>query len=125
MGARRARITAIIERFRGHTYLRVKLDTGRTHQIRVHLAHLKYPLIGDPVYGTRLTRPPGAGDALLEALRSFKRQALHAAALTFDHPVSGERLAFEAPPPADFASLLDALRRDAPAHAAMPRSVGA
>lgn len=115
----------VMERFRGHTYLRVKLDTGRTHQIRVHLAHLKYHLIGDPVYGTRLTRPPGAGDALLEALRSFKRQALHAAALTFDHPVSGERLAFEAPPPADFASLLDALRRDAPAHAAMPRSVGA
>lgn len=115
----------VLERFRGHTYLRVKLDTGRTHQIRVHLAHLKYPLVGDPVYGTRLGRPRGAGDQLIEALRSFKRQALHAAALAFDHPLSGERLAFEAPPPADFAALLDALRTDARANAAVRRSIGA
>ncbi len=82
----------LMERFRGHTYLKVKLDTGRTHQIRVHLAHLKYPLVGDPVYGSRLARPRGAGDALIAALRGFKRQALHAAALAFDHPQSEERL---------------------------------
>jgi 23S rRNA pseudouridine1911/1915/1917 synthase len=112
----------VLERFRGHTYLRVKLDTGRTHQIRVHLAHLKHSLVGDPVYGARLARPRGAGDALLEALRGFKRQALHAGALAFDHPQSGERLAFEAPPPADFAALLAALRADAPARAALRRA---
>jgi 23S rRNA pseudouridine1911/1915/1917 synthase len=115
----------VLERFRGHTFLRVKLDTGRTHQIRVHLAHLKHSLVGDPVYGARLARPRGAGDALLEALRGFKRQALHAAALAFDHPQSGERLAFEAPPPADFAALLHALRTDAPGNAALRRSMKA
>jgi 23S rRNA pseudouridine1911/1915/1917 synthase len=115
----------VLERFRGHTYLRVKLDTGRTHQIRVHFAHLKHSLVGDPVYGSRLARPRGAGDALLEALRGFKRQALHAAALAFDHPLSGERLAFEAPPPADFAAVLRALRADAPGNAALRRSKGA
>jgi 23S rRNA pseudouridine1911/1915/1917 synthase len=103
----------VLERFRGHSYLKVKLDTGRTHQIRVHLAHLKYPLVGDPVYGSRLARPRGAGEALISALRGFKRQALHAAALAFDHPQSGERLTFEAPPPSDFAGLLEALRTDA------------
>jgi 23S rRNA pseudouridine1911/1915/1917 synthase len=103
----------VLERFRGHTYLKVKLDTGRTHQIRVHLAHLKHPLVGDPVYGSRLARPRGSGEALNSALRGFKRQALHAAALAFDHPTSGERLSFEAPLPADFAALLAALRADA------------
>ncbi len=66
----------VLERFRGHTYLNVKLDTGRTHQIRLHLAHLKYPLVGDPVYGSRLARPRGSGEALDTALRGFKRQAL-------------------------------------------------
>lgn len=114
----------VLERFRGHTYLKVKLDTGRTHQIRVHLAHLKHPLVGDPVYGSRLARPRGASDALIATLRGFKRQALHAAALAFDHPQSGERLAFEAPPPADFAALLGALRTDARGRAAVSRSLG-
>ncbi|HTV95723.1 MAG TPA: 23S rRNA pseudouridine(1911/1915/1917) synthase RluD [Steroidobacteraceae bacterium] len=110
----------VLERYRGHTYLRIKLDTGRTHQIRVHLAHLKYPLVGDPVYGARLMRPRGAGDALLAALRGFKRQALHAAALALDHPASGERLSFEAPLPPDLAGLLTVLREDA---RAAPRAV--
>jgi 23S rRNA pseudouridine1911/1915/1917 synthase len=115
----------VIERFRGHTYLKVKLDTGRTHQIRVHLAHLKHPLIGDPVYGRRLARPRGSSEALITVLRGFKRQALHAAALAFDHPVNGRRLSFEAPLPADFTSLLGALRADARGTAGMSRSVRA
>ena len=110
----------VLERYRGHTYLRVKLDTGRTHQIRVHMAHLKHPLVGDPVYGTRLARPRGAGDALMAALRGFKRQALHAAALAFDHPASGERLTFEVPVPPDLAGLLAALREDARTTAKSP-----
>ena len=115
----------VLERFRGHTYLRVKLDTGRTHQIRVHLAHLKHPLVGDPVYGGRLARPRGSGEALITALRGFKRQALHAAALAFEHPVSGERLSFEAPLPTDFTDLLAALRADARGHTGMSRSTEA
>ena len=115
----------VLERFRGHTYLRVKLDTGRTHQIRVHLAHLKHPLVGDPVYGGRLARPRGSGEALIAALRGFKRQALHAAALAFDHPVSGERLSFEAPLPADFTALLAALRADAGGRTGMSRQAEA
>jgi 23S rRNA pseudouridine1911/1915/1917 synthase len=115
----------VLERFRGHSYLTVKLDTGRTHQIRVHLAHLKYPLVGDPVYGSRLTHPRGSGEPLIAALRGFKRQALHAAALAFDHPVSGARLSFEAPPPPDFAELLAALRADVRGDGVTPRSPGA
>ncbi len=96
-------------RFAAHTLLRVQLETGRTHQIRVHLAHLGYPLVGDPVYGGRRRVPPGAGPGLLAALAGFRRQALHAARLELDHPVSGEPLQFEAPLPEDFRDLLAAL----------------
>ncbi len=103
----------VLERFRAHTYLSVKLETGRTHQIRLHLAHLHYPIVGDPKYGPRrLARPRGATDSLVDALRGFKRQALHAAKLAFDHPRSGKRLIFESPVPPDFARLLAALRDD-------------
>ena len=81
----------VIERFRAHTYLKVKLETGRTHQIRLHLAHLRYPIVGDPVYGGRLGLPKGRDGAADAALRTFKRQALHAARLAFDHPRTGKR----------------------------------
>lgn len=103
----------VIERFRAFTYVRVKLETGRTHQIRVHFAHRRHALVGDPVYGGRLALPAGASEALIALLRRFKRQALHAARLAFVHPVTGEALEFEAPPPADFQELIAVLRADA------------
>jgi len=107
----------VLERFRAHTYLSVKLETGRTHQIRLHLSHIGYPLIGDPVYGGRFGLPRGATPSLIDALRSFKRQALHAASLGFDHPRGGRRLILHSPVPADFAQLLEVLREDARAAA--------
>jgi 23S rRNA pseudouridine1911/1915/1917 synthase len=103
----------VLERFRAHTYLNVKLETGRTHQIRLHLSHIKYPIVGDPVYGGRFKLPRGASPNLIDALRGFKRQALHAAALGFDHPRSGKRLTLQSPVPPDFAQLLIVLREDA------------
>jgi 23S rRNA pseudouridine1911/1915/1917 synthase len=103
----------VLERFRAHTYLHVKLETGRTHQIRLHLSHLRYPIAGDQVYGGRFAQPKGATERLLVTLRGFKRQALHAANLAFDHPRSGKRLALQSPLPADYAELLAALREDA------------
>jgi 23S rRNA pseudouridine1911/1915/1917 synthase len=102
----------VLERFRAHTYLSVKLETGRTHQIRLHLSHLRYPIAGDQVYGGRFALPRGATPPLIEELRSFKRQALHAAALAFDHPRSGERVTVESPLPPDYAQLLAILRAD-------------
>jgi len=103
----------ILERFRAHTYISVKLETGRTHQIRLHLSHLKYPIAGDQIYGGRFAQPKGATQRLLAILRSFKRQALHAASLAFDHPRTGKRLTLQSPVPEDFAELLAALRDDA------------
>ena len=103
----------VIERFRAFTYISVKLETGRTHQIRVHFAWRRHALVGDPVYGGRLALPPGASDDLIDALRRFKRQALHATRLALTHPITGEALAFEVPPPRDFLDLLDVLRADA------------
>jgi len=103
----------VLERFRAHTYLSVKLETGRTHQIRLHLSYIKYPIVGDPVYGGRLGLPRGASSSLIDTLRGFKRQALHAATLGFDHPRTGKPLALQSPVPPDFAQLLRALREDA------------
>jgi 23S rRNA pseudouridine1911/1915/1917 synthase len=103
----------VLERFRAHTYLHVKLETGRTHQIRLHLSYLRYPIAGDQVYGGRFAQPKGATERLLVTLRGFKRQALHAANLAFDHPRSGKRLTLQSPLPADYAELLAALREDA------------
>jgi 23S rRNA pseudouridine1911/1915/1917 synthase len=102
----------VAERFRAHTCVNVVLETGRTHQIRVHFAHRRHPLVGDPVYGGRLALPAGASEALRDALRAFRRQALHAARLELMHPVTGEPLSFEAPPPADFQALLQVMRED-------------
>jgi 23S rRNA pseudouridine1911/1915/1917 synthase len=112
----------VIERFRAHTYLTVQLETGRTHQIRLHLSHLKYPIVGDPVYGGRLAQPRGASQDLASTLRAFKRQALHAAALGFDHPRTGKRVGLASPVPADLLNLLRALRDDAQAVAEAGRA---
>jgi 23S rRNA pseudouridine1911/1915/1917 synthase len=102
----------IEKRFRAHTLARVRLETGRTHQIRVHLAHVGYPIVGDPVYGGRRRIPAGASPQLLAALAAFRRQALHAARLSFVHPKSGKPVSFAAPLPEDFSQLLGALERD-------------
>jgi 23S rRNA pseudouridine1911/1915/1917 synthase len=111
----------VLERFRIHTHVRVTLETGRTHQIRVHLTHAGYPLVGDPLYGKRLAMPKGATPRLAEGLRAFRRQALHAARLAFEHPATGKAVAFTAPLPADLVDLLAALRQDVRAAAADPR----
>lgn len=100
------------ERFRAHTVLECRLETGRTHQIRVHMAHLKQPIIGDQLYGGSLKLPRGATEELVAALRGFKRQALHAEVLEFSHPVTGEPVRCTAPLPADMQALIAALRDD-------------
>jgi 23S rRNA pseudouridine1911/1915/1917 synthase len=102
----------IEERFRLHTLLRVQLETGRTHQIRVHLAHIRFPVVGDPVYGGRMRLPGDAPPPLTSALHAFRRQALHAQRLRLVHPISGRQLSFEAPLPQDLDSLLRLLRAD-------------
>jgi 23S rRNA pseudouridine1911/1915/1917 synthase len=103
----------VVERFRAHTYCEVELETGRTHQIRVHMAHIKAPLLGDPVYGGRPKLPPAASDELRAALQGFRRQALHAAKLELTHPTTGEALALTSPLAWDLAALLALLREDA------------
>lgn len=100
------------EKFRSHTVVECRLETGRTHQIRVHMAYVKHPLIGDPLYGGSFKLPKAATEALVEALRGFRRQALHAEKLSFTHPVSGDTLSFESPLPADMVALIDTLRDD-------------
>ncbi len=107
----------VLEKFRAHTYIKCMLETGRTHQIRVHMAHIRYPLVGDPVYGGRLRMPPGAGEALSQELRSFNRQALHAWRLCLRHPATGEAMEWTADLPADMVQLLEMLRADSRAHA--------
>ena len=107
----------VMEQFREHTLLRLRLETGRTHQIRVHLASIDHPLIGDPQYGRGLRLLKGSSEQFAATLRSFRRQALHAAHIEFDHPISGEHLSFDAPLPEDFQGLIEALREDAREHA--------
>ena len=109
------------ERFRNHTALECRLETGRTHQIRVHMNHLKHPIVGDPLYGGSFKLPKGASDDFIAALRGFKRQALHAEVLEFAHPLSGEPIRCTAPIPADMQQLMKLLREDAAAHAEAER----
>ena len=102
----------IAHRFKHYTQLQVNLETGRTHQIRVHMAHRKWPLIGDPVYGGRQRVPAGASELLMSTLRDFPRQALHAQALEFEHPASGDWMEFETDLPDDLVNLLEVLERE-------------
>jgi len=102
----------LAKRFRAHTLVRVELETGRTHQIRVHLAHLGFPVVGDALYGGRRRVPAGCTPALAAELRAFPRQALHAARLKLTHPVTGREHAWEAPLPEDMQRLLSALEAD-------------
>jgi len=102
----------VIQRYAGHTHLRLKLETGRTHQIRVHMAHLGFPLVGDGLYGGRNQVARGASAQLTEAINNFDRQALHAVALGFVHPGSGQPVSYSSPLPADFAALVQALADD-------------
>jgi 23S rRNA pseudouridine1911/1915/1917 synthase len=102
----------LMKRFRAHTLVHVELESGRTHQIRVHLAHIGYPVVGDPVYGGRRRLPAGASPALIAELDGFTRQALHAARLKLAHPVTGKEMEWEAPLPADMAHLIAVLEAD-------------
>lgn len=103
------------ERYRAHSLLALKLETGRTHQIRVHLQYAGFPIVGDQLYGGRFKRPKGITAAALEALLGFKRQALHAFRLKFTHPVHDREISVEAPLPADLKALIATLRADAQA----------
>ncbi|MCO7522296.1 MULTISPECIES: 23S rRNA pseudouridine(1911/1915/1917) synthase RluD [unclassified Pseudomonas] len=102
----------VLKRFRAHTHVRVKLETGRTHQIRVHMAHVGYPLVGDQTYGVRFRIPPAASVAMVEAVKHFPRQALHARFLALDHPTTGERMEWKSELPDDFQWLLSLLDQD-------------
>jgi len=106
----------VLKKYRAHTLVQAKLESGRTHQIRVHLAHVQFPILGDPVYGGRLRVPKGASATLVERLRGFKRQALHAAKLALIHPATGEPVRWTASVPEDMSKLMEALARDARAH---------
>ena len=113
-GDGRAAVThfRVVKRFRAHTLVQAQLETGRTHQIRVHLAHIGHPVVGDPLYGGRLRLPAAATAELRAALTAFRRQALHAAQLSLVHPTSGRTLAWEAPLPPDMSALITALEAD-------------
>ena len=106
----------VIEKFRAHTHVRLKLETGRTHQIRVHMAYIKHPLVGDPAYGGRLRLPKGSSDEFANTLRGFNRQALHAAQLSLYHPTTDEWMTWQAPLPQDMVALIDSVREDTKIH---------
>lgn len=100
----------LIEKLPGFTHVRCTLETGRTHQIRVHMAYIHHPIVGDPAYGSRSRYPRGADEQLRAAIDGFRRQALHARTLRLVHPESGEQVSWEAPLPADMRHLLAELR---------------
>ncbi|MDD0844531.1 23S rRNA pseudouridine(1911/1915/1917) synthase RluD [Pseudomonas sp. Gutcm_11s] len=102
----------VLERFRSHTHVRVKLETGRTHQIRVHMTHAGYPLVGDPLYAGRFRIPPAASPTLVQTLKEFPRQALHARFLELEHPATGQRMKWVSPLPEDLVWMLSLLRQD-------------
>ena len=101
----------VIDRFKHHTHVKCILETGRTHQIRVHMAYVEHPLIADPMYGGKIRFPKKAEEALKDVLKGFKRQALHAKKLTLMHPISGEEMSWKAPLPKDLDDLLKALAK--------------
>lgn len=102
----------VLERFRAYTHVRVQLETGRTHQIRVHMAHINFPLLGDPVYGGRFRIPPATNPTLIQSLKDFPRQALHARFLELEHPVTGKKIRWESELPEDMVWMLSLLRQD-------------
>ncbi len=107
----------VMEKFRAHTRLRLRLETGRTHQIRVHMAYIKHPLVGDPVYSTKRARfIPNATAEFTHAINTFPRQALHATLIEFKHPFTGEDMSFSSPIPEDILGLIDILRADTQAN---------
>jgi len=106
----------LLQRFREHSLVKVQLETGRTHQIRVHMSYLRHPVVGDPVYAGRHRIPAGAQPELIEYLQAFKRQALHAWKLSFIHPGHGEEVSYEAPLPDDMLQLISLLQEDLQHH---------
>ena len=106
----------IMEHFRNYTRLRLRLETGRTHQIRVHMAHIAHPLLGDQTYGGRPRPPKNASEEFMVVLRNFQRQALHAIMLCLEHPITGELMEWYAPLPEDFVELITALKADYQLH---------
>lgn len=106
----------VMEKYRLHTRLRLRLETGRTHQIRVHMAHIAHPLVGDPLYGGRPRPPKDASESFIQTLRDFDRQALHATMLRLYHPISGEQMEWHVPIPNDMQKLIQALQKDTELH---------
>jgi 23S rRNA pseudouridine1911/1915/1917 synthase len=103
----------VIKRYRAYTHIRLQLETGRTHQIRVHMSHLRHALVGDSVYAGRLQLPKGGTEQLIEILRNYRHQALHAVQLGLVHPTTGEDMLWQSELPEDFQQLLAALEQDA------------
>src|SRR3990167_4100389 len=106
----------VIERFRAHTLLKIRLETGRTHQIRVHMAHVRHPIVGDTTYGGRIQFAKGSHPALIQTLRQFKRQALHAYAIELTHPALHKVMRWQADLPHDMQELIQQLREDRDLH---------
>jgi len=102
----------IMEHFRAHTRLRLRLETGRTRQIRVHMSHINHPLVGDPLSGGRPRPPKGASEQFIATLRAFDRQALHATMLRLYHPITGIEMEWHAPLPQDMVDLIEVLKAD-------------